>query len=226
MAIVPLKGPSAPPASGKPAKQLVVMLHGVGADGNDLIALAPYFAHRLPDAEFLAPHAPFPFDQAPIGRQWFSLLERTPQALLDGVLSSVPSLNAYLDAQLAARGLSDDKLVLVGFSQGTMMALYVALRRPAPCAAVVGYSGLLPAPEQLPAELAARPPVLLIHGEEDEVVPHGFLPLTKSALEMVQVPVVSLSRPNLGHSIDDEGLTAGIHFVAQHLHVAQGEESP
>jgi phospholipase/carboxylesterase len=215
MALHLLNGPSAPTASGNPAKQLVVFLHGVGADGDDLISLAPYFAHWLPDAEFLSPHGPFPFDMAPMGRQWFSLQDRSPQAILSGVQTAAPALNRFLDEQLAARGLSDGDLAIVGFSQGTMMALYVALRRPQVCAAVVGYSGLLVAPDLLPAELTVRPPVLLIHGEDDDVVPHEFLPLAEKALSVMAVPVDSLSCPDLGHSINDEGLMAGIRFVAQ-----------
>jgi phospholipase/carboxylesterase len=201
-------------ASGQAPRQLVIFLHGVGSDGDDLIALAPYFAHILPDAEFLSPHAPFPFDMAPMGRQWFSLASLTPSAILDGARIAAPLLNAYIDSHLAARGLDDRHLALVGFSQGTMMALHVALRRPAAIAALVGYSGLLPAPDSLPAELTARPPVLLVHGEADDVVPFAFLDLAAQALTLVHVPVTTLSRPGLGHTIDDEGLMQGIDFVA------------
>lgn len=215
MALLPLSGPSAPTASGNPARQLVVFLHGVGSDGDDLIALAPYFAHWLPDAAFLSPHAPLPFDMAPVGRQWFSLQNLNSQAISEGVAGAAPSLDAYLDEQLAAHGLTDADLALVAFSQGTMMALHVALRRARPCAAVVGYSGLLAAPEKLPVEVTARPPILLVHGEEDEVIPHDFLPLAEKALSVVNVVVDTLSCPRLGHSINDEGLTAGIQFVAQ-----------
>jgi phospholipase/carboxylesterase len=215
MAFYPLSGPGAATASGNPAKQLVVFLHGVGADGDDLIALAPYFAHWLPDAAFLSPNGPFPFDMATVGRQWFSLQDRSPQAILDGVRAAAPSLDRYLDEQLAARGLADGDLGLVGFSQGTMMALHVALRRPKACAAVVGYSGLLASPDLLPSELTVRPPVLLVHGEDDEVVPHDFQPLAEKALSVMGVAVETLSCPNLGHSIDDDGLMAGIRFLAQ-----------
>ncbi len=220
MATKPLNGPGAVPASGGPAKQLVVFLHGVGSDGTDLISLAPYFAEWLPDAEFLSPDAPFAFDMAPTGHQWFSLQDRSPQAILDGIRTAAPLLDSFLDQELAARGLTEENLALVGFSQGTMMALYVALRRSRPCAAVVGYSGLLAAPDLLPAELKVRPRTLLVHGEADDVVPHGFLPLAKSALELMGVPVLSLSCPELGHAIDDQGLVAGIRFVAQGFDLA------
>ncbi|HLN23767.1 MAG TPA: phospholipase [Patescibacteria group bacterium] len=215
MADTTLSGPSAGPAAGGPAKQLVILLHGVGSDGDDLIALAPYFATRLPDAAFLAPHAPAPFDMAPMGRQWFSLQDRHPQKLLAEARAVAPVLNAFIDGNLAERGLTDNELVLIGFSQGTMMALHVGLRRPKPCAALLGYSGLLIAPDRLPDELTARPRVLLVHGEEDETVVPDFLPLAENALRLVGVPVLSLMCKNLGHSINDEGLIAGIEFAAQ-----------
>lgn len=213
----PLSGPSRPPASGGQARQLVVFLHGVGADGDDLIELAPYFAELLPDAEFLSPHAPFPFDMAPMGRQWFSLGDIAPAAILAGIRTAAPLLNGFLDAELARRNLTDRQLALVGFSQGTMMALYVALRRTIPCAALVGFSGMLAAPDLLPVELTARPPVLLAHGEEDEVVPFASMGLAKSALDLMGLTVDTMSCPGLGHGISDEGLVAGIRFVADNF---------
>lgn len=220
MTTASLQGPMVGTASGKPPRQLVIFLHGVGSDGDDLIALAPYFAHLLPDADFLSPHAPFPFDMAPTGRQWFSLGALTPSAIEAGARIAMPLLNAYIDSNLAARGLDDGSLALVGFSQGTMMALQVALRRPHPVAAVVGYSGLLPAPDNLAGELVSRPPVLLVHGEADDVVPFDFLGLAKQALTLVHVPVTTMARPGLGHTIDDEGLMRGIDFVAEGFGIA------
>lgn len=221
MALHPLDGPSAPTASGNPARQLVVFLHGVGSDGDDLIALAPYFAHSLPDAAFVSPHAPHPFDMAPTGRQWFSLRDLNAQAIADGVSAAAPSLDQYLDEQLASHGLTDADLALVGFSQGTMMALHVGLRRRRPCAAVIGYSGLLAAPDRLPAELAARPPILLVHGEVDDVVPHDFLALAEKTLSVVGVSVDTVSCPGLGHSIDDHGLMAGIQFAVEAFRISR-----
>ena len=212
-----LSGPSAAPVSGGPAKQLVVLLHGVGSDGDDLIQLAPYFATRLPDAEFLAPHGPQPFDMAPFGRQWFSLLDRSPDNILDGLQGVAPLLNAFIDTQLALRGLTDRDLLLVGFSQGTMLALHVALRRPSACAAVLGYSGFLASPDLLAQQITARPPVLLVHGDDDEVVPASFLPLAERALQVVGVPVLALPQAGLGHSINDQGLMAGIEFSARNF---------
>lgn len=210
-----LTGPEVAPASGGPAKQLVVFLHGLGADGDDLIELAPFFAAALPDAAFVSPHAPQPCDLAPFGRQWFSLQDQAPHLMLEGARQSAPVLNQFIDAKLAELGLSDDALVLVGFSQGTMMALHLALRRKVAPAAVVGFSGLLIGPEVLAEELTARPPILLIHGQQDEVVSFGFLEYARAALEKVGLPVLALACPDLGHSIDEEGLKAAVAFTAQ-----------
>lgn len=215
MTLPRLSGPSADPASGGPARQLVVMLHGVGADGRDLIDLAPFVAEALPDAAFVAPNAPFAFDMAPYGHQWFSLQVRSSDAIIGGVRQAAPILNAYLDQQLAAFGLDESALALVGFSQGAMMALHVALRRDKPAAAVLAYSGALPDPETLPAEIKARPRVLLVHGEADEVVNPLCLPLAERTLASVGVPVIAEMRPGLGHGIDGHGARLGREVLRQ-----------
>ncbi|HET7593957.1 MAG TPA: phospholipase, partial [Stellaceae bacterium] len=163
MALLPsLSGPVRKPASGGKPRQLVVLLHGVGADGNDLIGLAPYWAPALPNAEFVSPDAPFPCDMAPYGRQWFSLQDRSPAAILGGVRAAAPILDAFLDEALAARGLEPSQLALVGFSQGTMMSLYVGPRREKALAGIVGYSGALIGADTLAQETRSRPPVLLV----------------------------------------------------------------
>ena len=208
-----LSGPSLKPARGGAPKKLVVLLHGLGADGNDLIGLALHWAPLLPDAEFLSPDAPFPCDLSPWGRQWFSFETRTPEAVLAGVRGSAPILDAFLDEALATRGLKNGDLALVGFSQGTMMSLFVGLRRPESVAAIVGFSGRLLAPELLDAELRSRPPVLLVHGDADPVVPFDSLALAVSALESHGVAVTKLMRPRLGHGIDEEGLERGGAFL-------------
>jgi phospholipase/carboxylesterase len=218
MALLPdLSGPSRKPASGGKARQLVVLLHGVGADGNDLIGLAPYWAALLPEAEFVSPDAPFPCDMAPFGRQWFSLQDRSPAAILAGVRATAPILDAFLDAALAARGLGDRQLALVGFSQGTMMSLYVGLRRAQALAGIVGYSGALVGADSLPREIRSRPKVLLMHGDADEIVPVQALSMAANELKAAGVPVESLTRPGLGHGIDEEGLTRGGEFLRQVL---------
>ena len=152
MALGALSGPRLPPQHGK-ATHLVVLCHGYGADGNDLIGLAPDWAPLLPETEFLAPDGPEPCDMAPCGRQWFSLQDRSSEAILAGVQATAPILDEFLDELLKARGLGDDKLALVGFSQGTMMSLYVGPRRARPCAAILGYSGALVGPLLLAAEI-------------------------------------------------------------------------
>ena len=212
-----LDGPRVAPALGGGADALVILLHGLGADGNDLIGLAPQLAQVLPGAAFVSPHAPFPCDMAPFGRQWFSLQDRTPSAMESGIRMAAPILIGFIDAELARHGLDDARLALIGFSQGTMMSLYVGLRRAKPCAALLGYSGALLGAGQLATEIAARPPVLLIHGEADEIVPVQALPAAVQALEANGVPVTWQRRPGLGHGIDPEGLAMGTRFLAEHL---------
>ena len=210
-----LDGPRQDPASGGPAKQLIVLLHGVGADGNDLIGLAPALAPHFPDAAFVAPDGPQPCDFAPFGRQWFSLQSREEDALLAGVKAVEPVLNAFIDEELERHQLTADSLALVGFSQGTMTSLHVALRRPTPVAALVGFSGMLVAPRLLEAEIASRPPVLLVHGEADHVVPFAAMGAAEAALAKADVPVRSFARPGMGHGIDPEGLALAARHLAE-----------
>ena len=211
-----LSGPSFPPRAGGAAEALVILLHGWGADGNDLIGLAPHWAGSLPHAEFLSPHGPFPCDTG-FGRQWFSLADRSPERVLAGVRAVVPVLDDFITAALARRGLDERRLALVGFSQGTMMALYVALRRARAVAGVLGYSGRLIGGAALADELSAKPPVLLIHGSADEVLPIAAMREAKSVLTALGVPVEALERPGLGHGIDELGLEAGRRFLAAKL---------
>ena len=212
-----LDGPRQDPATGGEADALVVLLHGLGADGNDLFGLVPHLAQVLPGAAFVSPHAPFPCDMAPFGRQWFSLQDRSADAMMGGVRLAAPILDAFLDAELARLGLADDRLALVGFSQGTMMSLHVALRRAQPIAGLLGYSGALVGPQLLDQELVSRPRTLLIHGEADEVVPVQALDAARAVLEANQVPVGSLRRPGLAHGIDPEGLAEGQRFLEEVL---------
>ena len=212
-----LSGPSQAPASGGDPKQLVILLHGLGADGNDLIGLAGYWARLLPDAEFLSPNAPFPCDMAPYGFQWFSAQDQTREARLAGVRAAAPILDAFIDEALAERGLNAGKLALVGFSQGTMMSLFVGLRRPEAVAGIVGFSGRLIAPELLADELRSRPSVFLVHGTEDPLVSYRELAAAKEALEKEGVPVETLTCPGIGHSIDEAGLRRGGAFLQQVL---------
>lgn len=208
--------PELPPKSGI-TKRLVIFLHGVGADGHDLLSLGEFF--DLPDTQYVSPHAPQPFDMAPFGHQWFSLLDRSPAALLAGARTAAPWLNDFIDAQMARFTLTPGDVALVGFSQGTMMALYAGLRRAEPLAGIVGYSGALIAPELLGAEIKSRPPVCLIHGQEDAVVPFGALAQAEGALRAASVTVEAHARPMLGHGIDEKGLQLAAAFLKKQLAV-------
>src|SRR5258708_7022705 len=214
-----LDGPRIEPRSGA-AKQLVVFLHGYGADGKDLIEIGRAWQQYLPDAAFVSPHAPEPCAGAPMGRQWFPLTFRDPDERWRGVNAAAPILNRFLDAELARRKLPDTALALVGFSQGTMMALHVGLRRAAAPAAIVGYSGLFvmpnnAEPEAAAAEIKSRPPVLLVHGERDELIPVQALFHATQALAAPDVPAEWHISPGIGHGIDQEGLRHGGEFLAR-----------
>ena len=212
-----LDGPRLAPAAGGPADALVVLLHGVGADGADLIGLAPLFARALPGAAFVAPDVPHPFDLAPFGRQWFGLADLAPAALLAGARAAAPHLEAFLEDELARARLGPDRLALVGFSQGAMMALHVGLRRARPVAAILAYSGALVGLVALAAEIRSRPPVMLVHGDADPVVPFAALAAARAGLEAVGVAVEAHARPGLGHGIDEAGVELGAGFLARHL---------
>lgn len=212
---VELSGPSFGPAGGGAPRQLVVLLHGYGANGDDLIGLAPAFAQVLPFAEFLAPNAPYPCEQNPFGGlQWFEVWQREGVDRLRQVRNGAAIVDAFLDAELAARGLADANLALVGFSQGTMLSLHVGLRRKAPCAGILGYSGRLESPELLGAEIAARPPVLLVHGEEDPLLPVEMMEEAARVLGENGVAVETHRRPGLAHGIDPDGVRLGAAFLS------------
>jgi len=217
MSIPTLHGPSVKPASGSAPKQLVIFLHGVGADGDDLISLSDLFARDFPDAQFISPNAPFPCDMAPFGYQWFSLLDRRPEPMLAGVTTVEPIVNHFIDSQMKTHGLSAKQVALVGFSQGTMTSLHVAPRRAEPLAAVVGFSGALLAPDLLPAAVKSKPPVCLIHGTADQVVPFQAMEIAHEALNDAGFMCEAHARPRLGHGIDPEGIDSAIAFLKHAL---------
>jgi phospholipase/carboxylesterase len=206
-----------PPTSGRPPRQLVVLLHGYGADGEDLIGLAPYVARLLPEAAFLSPHAPERCAMQPMGRQWWGIETFSPDERLAGAKRAAPVLDAFIDAELERYGLDESRLALVGFSQGTMMALHVGLRRERQLACIVGYSGALVAPDRLPQEIRSKPPVLLVHGDRDELL------LPDSTLEAVQglstagVNVEWHFSQGAGHTIAQDGLDLGAAYLARAL---------
>jgi len=212
-----ITGPRLAPASGT-AKQLVVFLHGYGADGDDLIEIGRQWQRWLPDAAFVAPHAPELLPGQPAGRQWFALTFRDPHERWRGVNHAAPGLEALLEAELARVQLPASKLALVGFSQGTMMALHLGLRRLQPPAAIVGYSGLLvleegKGPESLAGQVRAKPPILLVHGDRDEVIPLDALFMSADALAAADVPCEWHLSVGVGHGIDAEALRHGGLFL-------------
>ena len=214
-----LDGPRLEPRSGR-ARQLVVFLHGYGADGNDLIEIGRAWQGLLADAAFVSPHAPNPCGQSPMGREWFPLTFRDPNERWVGVNAAGPVLNAFIDAELVRRNLPPQALALVGFSQGTMMALHVGLRRPVAPAAIVGYSGIFVLPDNATAEavageITAKPPVLLIHGDQDDLIPPQALFLGAQDLAALEVPVQWHLSSGIGHGIDQEGLRHGGEFLAR-----------
>ncbi|MCK9908661.1 prolyl oligopeptidase family serine peptidase [Microbacteriaceae bacterium K1510] len=218
--MVELNGPRLEPRSGQ-ARQLVVFLHGYGADGNDLIEIGRAWQALLPDAAFVSPHAPRPCGQAPMGREWFPLTFRDLNERWTGVNAAAPVLNAFLDAELQRHNLPGSALALVGFSQGTMMSLHVGLRRAEAPAAIVGYSGMLVTPEsdaemeQFASQIRARPPVLLVHGDSDDLIPVQALFHAAQGLAALDVPVEFHISAGIGHGIDQEGLRQGGEFLAR-----------
>jgi phospholipase/carboxylesterase len=158
----------------------------------------------------------------PFGRQWFGLQRIDPQEKWEGVQKAGPELNSFLDDELAAHDLSDSDLALVGFSQGTMMSLHVGLRREKHMAAIVGYSGALAGPEHLAGEIVSKPPVLLVHGAVDEVIPVAALAEAQTALEKEDVSVSSHISEGLGHGIDGDGLMLGVSFLRQYFEIGDG----
>lgn len=223
-----LQGPYQSAASGT-TRQAVILLHGYGSDGQDLLGLAPYFAQALPDAAFYAPHGPQACEMTPFGRQWFSLdqydpdlLRRHPdtlgpalECLAPGVKAAAPSVQAMLETVCAREGLTPDKVALVGFSQGTMVALHVALCLQVPrLAGVIGFSGALVGAATLAQNVIPDPPpVLLIHGDLDPVLPFAAMDLTETALTAAGVPNDTLQRPGLEHAIDEAGIARAMDFL-------------
>jgi phospholipase/carboxylesterase len=210
-----LSGPSVLPAAGGKPRQLVVLLHGLGSDGNDLISLAPYWRPLLPHARFVSPHAPFAFDMAPSGRQWFSLQDWTPKGMEQGARIAAPILEAFVNKEMQRDGLRARDVALVGFSQGTMMALFCAPRWAHAVAGVVGFSGAVLGAEHLAREARSQPPVILIHGDQDDIVPISSMDTAMTALGDAGFSVRALRRPGLAHGIDAEGIRLAGEFLVR-----------
>lgn len=207
-----------PPASGT-ARQVVVLCHGIGTDGADLIPIAQMLRSVLPDTAFAAPHAPQRFSLAPEGRQWFEFFDRSVEEIEQGARAASRALAAFFAEECARYGLPAAAGVLGGFSQGAMMALYTGLRMADPPGAIAAFSGALPGTAATVGEIRARPVVLLVHGEQDEIVPAQRSREAEIILRRLGIPVHAIYRPELGHGIDDEGLGAFAAFCAD---LAQG----
>lgn len=192
--------------SGNDPKQLVVLLHGYGADGADLIGLAPYLGQVLPDAAFVAPNAPFPCHMAVWGFQWFDIEGASAEQRLEGAQFVDRMLQPFFDAQLEAHGVPPEELYILGFSQGMMVALHSGLRRPVQPKAVIGISGRLLGADLLAAEMTNKPPVLLVHGDRDEVVPPESQKAAFDSLKAAGLDVESYTVAGLGHGIDEEAI--------------------
>ncbi len=208
------------PSSGHRASSAVVFVHGYGADGADLLGLADPLGPHLPDTVFFAPNAPEPCAANPMGYQWFPIpwLDGSSEAqALDGLARAAADLDAFLDGVLEEERLAPEALALVGFSQGTMMSLQVAPRRAAPLAGLVGFSGRLMQPERLEAETVSRLPVLLIHGDQDEVVPPACLPEATDALVAAGFETYSHVSEGTGHGIAHDGLSLALSFLREKL---------
>jgi phospholipase/carboxylesterase len=212
-----LDGPRYGPHSGGPVKQIVLLLHGYGSNGDDLISFAAYWRELLPDALFLAPNAPEPVPFNYLGHQWFGIDELTAQAMAAGVAAAAPVVNRFIDTQLEGHGLTERDMVLVGFSQGTMMSLYVGPRRERQLAGILGYSGLMTAPEALAAEARSKPPVMLIHGSDDPMVPVAAMSDAQIALRAAGFEVMTHVSQGVGHGVDQDGIRLGGEFVQRAL---------
>lgn len=198
------------PVSGGKPQHIVVLLHGYGANGQDLIGIGAEWAPSLPDCVFVSPDAPFPCEMSPMGLQWFSLQNYTDAAMTVEIQKIFPILSQWLDGILAHFGLTDDKMILSGFSQGCMMSLYTATRREKPCAGVLGYSGrLLDAPQNHGGQI----PIHLIHGEADQVVPVSSWHDAKKTLESNGFKVTGHTTSALPHGIDMGGIESGLKFI-------------
>ena len=205
--------------SGK-TKSLVIVLHGYGADGNDLLGLADPLQPHMPDTTFVAPDAPNKCTGNPFGYEWFPIpwLDGSSEAAAaEGMAQSVKDINAFIDARMAEEGVTPAQTILMGFSQGTMMSLHVAPRRMEPLAGVVGFSGRLLQPDTFSAEVISRPPVLLIHGDQDQMVPIASLPEAADALAKAEFEVYTHISKGTAHGIAPDGLGVALQFMAQKL---------
>ncbi|MGB1963883.1 MAG: alpha/beta hydrolase [Candidatus Puniceispirillales bacterium] len=200
-------------------QQLIVLLHGWGADGSDLIDLAPHLSARFPHAVICAPDGPEPCTANPMGRQWFDLGVDATQ-IDEGPSRAFPGLQKLLQALMEQFHISASQLAVAGFSQGGMMALYSGVRLTEAPGAIISIAGALLAPNQMAQALTAKPPVLLVHGKDDQVVPFQAMDMAKMVLESNGISVETLACEGVGHGISDDGLNRLITFIEDHLEIS------
>lgn len=208
-----IDGPRQPPASGGKPDSLVVLLHGYGANGADLIGLAPHWTRALPNTQFIAPDAPTPVPGSMGGYQWFPITRLDPAAMAAGVKQAGPLVSRFLARECERYSLPMSRVALVGFSQGTMMALSIGLRQATAPAAIVGFSGMLADGGDLKDAKGAVPPVLLVHGSADEVIPLGALFAASQGLAAADIPVEWKVSYGVGHGIAPDGLERAGDFL-------------
>jgi phospholipase/carboxylesterase len=209
-----IDGPRMPPAAGGKAHSLVIFLHGYGSNGEDLISLAPYWSKLLPNTQFVAPNAPEPAPMAPGGYQWFPITRLDPRAIEAGIgAQTAATLDKFIDRELARYQIDETRLALVGFSQGTMMALHVGLRRARALAGLIGFSGMLTGASKLKAEAKSSPPILLIHGSEDDMIPASALFQAGQGLAEAELGAQWHISHGVPHAIGPDGLEMGGAFL-------------
>ena len=211
-----LSGPFIPPARGGIERSFVMILHGWGADGNDIASIALPISVRLPGAAFFAPNGPNLCKMNPCGREWFDIDDK-----INGPVKAAPIINDAIAAALDELSLPSTAMSLAGFSQGGMMSLHCGLRHKTPLAAIISFSGMLLLDEDLVEkdQGVSYPPVLLVHGTEDEVVPFSSQSDSRNRLKQRLIMVETFECNGLGHGIDPDGLTAAIDFLAKYLPV-------
>ena len=214
-----ISGPIIEPSSGNPPKQMIIFVHGYGADGNDLISLANYFQSTLPEAIFLSPHAPEACSMNPSGYQWFDLTSTDPAVLWSKILVAADHLNEFIDSKLLEYNIAEENLALIGFSQGTMMSLHVSLRRINTMAAVLGYSGRLIGADLLKNDLISKPSIYLIHGDQDPMVHYQESLTAEKVLKEYGVNIKTHISEHTQHSIAEDGLRIGVDFLTSELKI-------
>lgn len=212
--MIELNGPEI--CEGGNKKNLIVFLHGWGSSGDNFIHLAKVMSRSLPNSHFIAPNAPFD-SEIGNGYQWFSLQNRSEEALYNGVKNAALIINNFIDAKLKELNLEDSQLSLVGFSQGAMLAIHASLTRIQPCASVVAYSGRFIAPSRVASEIKSKPNICVIHGEDDDVVPFSSLGLATKALQQNGINAEGHPIRSLGHVINDEGIKLGVEFIRKNF---------